>query len=280
MLFMIVILILMLLAWTYLLKQKTKKLLKNYVIKYWFKFIITLIILIIVIVLSVVYYMYINGGKYDPSKSSMCFKDNTFSIYNDSPFCDIKVIKLVLDDNLKSKLHELAESSYAKRVNLAGWKAGKTVTTSVLLEKCPEVFEKYKELEGYVSSIIGEKVQGTRLSLETTCKILVYDNEGDFINWHYDVNYYKGRFFTLLMPISEDNTCTTYMFKNNKGSNESVRLEKNTALLFEGERVFHMASKLCKNEKRFVLSMHFTTNNDYKKDGALINIKELAYSGI
>ena len=33
--------------------------------------------------------------------------------------------------------------------------------------------------------------------MPTSCCILVYDREGDGIDWHYDVNYYFGRFFTV-----------------------------------------------------------------------------------
>jgi len=65
----------------------------------------------------------------------------------------------------------------------------------------------------------------TDLNLPTSCAILIYENEGDWINWHYDYNYYDGRFFTLLIPISNNLTCTEFQFKNDNNEIKSVNLQ-------------------------------------------------------
>ncbi len=242
-----------------------------------FYFLLTLIICLIIVFIIVIVYMYSNGGIYKYNKSSKCFKDETFSIYNQNKFCDIQIIKFIINEELRKKLLFIGSSNLPHRVNIPGWKAGKTVDTSTLIKVCPKIIEEYKNIQKYISNIIGEDVYTTSLSLKTSCVILVYDEKDDFINWHYDVNYYKGRFFTLLIPITKDDTCTSYIFKNNRGEPESVKLEAKTALLFEGEHVFHMASKLCQGQKRIILSMQFTTNNELKRDGFLLNMKNMAY---
>ena len=106
--------------------------------------------------------------------------------------------------------------------------------------------------------------------------MLVYERPGDFINWHYDVNYYAGRFFTLIAPLSDDDTCTTFMYVGSDGLNRIIRLEKNTAVLFEGEKVFHMASRICKGQTRVVLSMQFVTDPNVRSDidSILLDIKD------
>ena len=42
----------------------------------------------------------------------------------------------------------------------------------------------------------------------------------------------------------------------------SINLNKGEAILFEGDKVFHKGKKLCKNEKRIILSCTFTTSQE------------------
>eukprot|EP00798_Chlamydomonas_sp_ICE-L_P029475 gene29475-5822_t len=236
--------------------------------------------LLLLIVGVVLLDMYMRGGIYQRAKSSACFWDASFSVHSDkSHFCDIKILKnIVLRPVLKNRLKAISDDpSKSKRVNIARWKAGKTADTQTLFKACPEMVGFYANMANYISNIVGEKVYNTDPRLKKTCVILIYDSKGDFINWHYDVNYYRGRFFTLLIPVSTEDTCTTFVFKNNKGVAEPIRLGKGEAILFEGERSFHMASKLCEGNKRVILSMQFTTNNDFSTDSLLLKIKNIAY---
>ena len=115
--------------------------------------------------------------------------------------------------------------------------------------------------------------------MPTSCAILIYEKENDWINWHYDHNYYNGRFFTVLIPITNELTCTKFQFKNK--DNEIISMDlTNNAICFEGNYLYHRASKLCKNQKRVILSCQYVTDNSMSFINKMrIKIKDFAYTG-
>ena len=120
----------------------------------------------------------------------------------------------------------------------------------------------------------------TDLSLLTSCALLIYENEGDWINWHYDYNFYDGRFFTVLIPITNHSTCTEFQFKTDKNEIKTIKLTDNNSICFEGNYLYHRASKLCKNERRIVLSCQYVTDNNIGFFNNLrMKIKDVAYIG-
>lgn len=140
----------------------------------------------------------------------------------------------------------------------------------------------YLSLESKISDIIGERVYVTSKELPTTCAVLVYEDDGDFINWHYDVNYFNGKFFTLLIPCTITNTCTEYTYYDKDNIKRGIKEQKGKSILFEGDKVFHMATKFCnKGEKRVMISVQFSTDPQiawYNK--ILMRIKDSAYIGV
>lgn len=241
---------------------------------------IVFLLFVILSVIGILCLMYMQGGVYRQNKSSNCFLKVQDPL-NASSFCDIKTIQLNVPAVLNTSVLKLvSEKAVGKRVEIPNWKAGRTISTQILQQRLPAVLEYYHSLPSYISSIIGETVMTTPLHLPTSCAVLIYEKKGDFINWHYDVNYFKGRFFTLLIPISSDNTCTSFMYKNKNGQSHEVKLAPGKALLFEGERVFHMASKLCDQQTRIILSMQFATDAGIKHVSKfLMRLKDVAYIG-
>jgi hypothetical protein len=116
--------------------------------------------------------------------------------------------------------------------------------------------------------------------LPTSCSIINYENEGDWINWHYDYNYYEGRFFTLLIPITNNLTCTEFQFINDNNVIKNIHLINNNSIIFEGNYLYHRASKLCKNEKRIILSCQYVTDNNMNNLNKFrLKLKDFAYTG-
>ena len=176
---------------------------------------------------------------------------------------------------MRTEVESLTDS--AVRVNIPGWKAGRSLTTLQILEKSPTIIDWYLSFADNISLITGLTVKPTPLALPTSCALLVYDEEGDFINWHYDVNYFSGRFFTVIIPVTVDSTCTSFKYIDPQGIEQSL---EGMNIVFEGEKVFHTATKLCKNQKRVVLSLQYVTDDasvGWKK--MLMNIKDFAYTG-
>jgi hypothetical protein len=185
----------------------------------------------------------------------------------------------------------LANKNIQKRVEIKSFteniancalpnKAGVTIPTNQIITNSNNIISFYQsELRNKISDLLGFTVYPTDLSFPTSCVLLIYENEGDWINWHYDYNYYEGRFFTVLIPITTELTCTKFEFKNDK--NEIVSLDlNNNGLCFEGNYLYHRASKLCSNQKRVILSCQFVTDNSMSFMNQLrIRIKDFAYTG-
>lgn len=233
-----------------------------------------LYVLICVIILFTItsIYLYVIG-KVDLNKIITC--------KNKKDFCGIKLIDLSLSNEFINKLLELSDmSSLRKRVNIGDSKAGETIPCNVLLKQIPYIQSWYNNLCMDISEIIGEKVYTTPTTNPTTMSLLVYNQKGDHISWHYDINFYKGRFFTLLIPITNEDTCTNYEYMDENQQKRVQPVKLGQAILFEGDKVFHRASKLCDGEKRVILSLQFVTNPCISiVNKILLRIKDIAYIG-
>lgn len=233
--------------------------------------VITLVITIVFVILFVLYFMYQKGGVYH---------NHIAHCRNDTTFCGIKKFQYKIPENIKNSLLTIGNSEIPKRVNIYNWKAGKTVSTRQLLDTDPKIIEWYKSFGNKISKIVNEQVMITPLNLPTSCALLIYDEENDFINWHNDINYFDGRFFTVLLPITRVNTCTKYLYRDHNSDIKEIHQNEGN-IIFEGSKVFHMASKLCKNESRMVLSLQYTTNDNINFiNKCLMSIKDLTYIGI
>jgi hypothetical protein len=210
----------------------------------------------------------------------------------DNNFCLYKEFDIFLNNILQNDVNKLLENkSIQKRVNITMYpenifncaipnKKGITISTKHIIDNCPKIIEFYQnELCDIISKLLKIKVTPTSLELPTSCAILIYENENDWINWHYDYNYYNGRFFTVLIPVTNNETCTKFEFKNEK--NEIVSKDIiHKGICFEGNYLYHRASKLCKNEKRVILSCQFVTDNSISLLNMLrLKLKDFAYTG-
>ena len=219
-------------------------------------------------------YMYSTGGIY-VNKIKECKKDIGNS------FCGLSTFAYTFPKEIKDQLLALADNtSIAKRVNIPNWKAGKTISTGVIQKHAPDVINWYNSFDKEVSKIVGESVSPTSLELPTSCSVLIYDEENDFINWHFDVNYFNGRFFTVLLPITKDETCTKFVYRDAYGNEKDVNIIDDLCVVFEGDNLFHKASKLCKNQKRAILSLQYSTKPTISVlNRMLMRLKDIAYIG-
>jgi hypothetical protein len=160
-------------------------------------------------------------------------------------------------------------------------KSGVTITTQNVEKYAPHLIHFYENnLRKQISNELNLEVYPTDLSFPTSCAILIYEKSGDWINWHYDYNYYDGRFFTVLIPITNETTCTEFQFKDNNNKVKSIDLRNHNSVCFEGNYLYHRASKLCENQKRVILSCQFVTNNHIGFLNRMrIKLKDFAYTG-
>ena len=73
--------------------------------------------------------------------------------------------------------------------------------------------------------------------------MLFYEKPGDHINWHYDHNFYRGRHFTVLIPIvnrgREGGLSAARLMAKLGGRDMEVETPPNRLILFEGAEVRH-----------------------------------------
>jgi hypothetical protein len=227
--------------------------------------------------------------------SGSCYKNFVKRNYEcEKNFCLLKKIKINIPNDLKKNIFVLInDDSNKKRVVIKPFiniesifncsipsKSGSTITTQIINNKIPQLINYYQnELCNIISKSINIKLKPTSLIYPTTCCILLYEKEGDWINWHYDYNYYNGRFFTVLILLNKDITCSKYQYKIDNTINQLDLIED--AVIFEGNYLYHNASKLCNNEKRYVLSLQYVTDDKISFLNSIrIKIKDFAYIGI
>ena len=251
----------------------------------YFYYLLIFIIFIIFIIISLFVY-----GNY----SGSCYNKNYLPKECNKNFCLIKKFIPDLPQNYKNILLNITNNNnFKKRVEIMKdlkynnlndcaipSKSGSTIGTKIILREFPEFINYYQnQLCKKISNIINIKLKHTPLKYNTSCCILIYEKEGDWINWHYDYNYYNGRFFTVLIPLTNKLTCTKFQYRINNNI-EKINLV-DEAIIFEGDFLYHNASKICKNEKRIILSLQYCTDDTISElNKYRIKIKDIAFDGL
>jgi len=174
-------------------------------------------------------------------------------------FCGIQIINISLPDKYMKPLLELSKNE-GIRVEIPK-KHQKNIPSKTILENIPEIEEQYRLYASIISQYIGENVKILPKDTKNRMTLVVYEKEGDHIDWHFDTNHYDGRYFTLLIPITLEATCGNYQYRNVYGVDTDVEIFKGQGILFEGDKVFHRGKMLCKDQFRVILSLTFVTND-------------------
>ena len=178
-------------------------------------------------------------------------------------------IPTIMDDAHLTKLREevlalVAERNRINRLNFLVHKQGATIGRDKLEGTKTLDFYRSPELADTLRAIIGSSVTPTPAHDLNSCSILIYEKPGDRIGWHYDHNFYKGRHFTVLLPLVNTG--------RNRGLSHAefhVMIEGKEAIfpsppgcliVFEGAKVLHQATPIKEGERRLVVSMTFATD--------------------
>ena len=166
-------------------------------------------------------------------------------------------------------------------------KKGGTIAFDTLRAKAPRVTAFYQSpaLHRFISDIVAVEVGPTPLHDQSSLSVLHYDRPGDHIGWHYDYNFYKGRHFTVLLPILNrgiDGGLSAARLMVRKGREEKViETPPNTLVVFEGAKVLHKVTPIHDGERRIVLSMTFCADNRHSiMQEAMRRVKDTAFFGL
>jgi hypothetical protein len=183
---------------------------------------------------------------------------------------------------------EIERYSRTERSYLPTHKKGGAIAYETLRAQFPSVIALYHspEMTGLISRITGVALLPTPMTDKSSCSILVYEEPGDHIGWHYDHNFYKGRHFTILIPIvnrgsgSDGLSTARLMIKSGKRE-DSIATPPNALIVFEGAKVRHKVTPIEAGERRIVLSMTYCTDprNSVVQE-SMRRVKDTAFFGL
>ena len=167
-------------------------------------------------------------------------------------------------------------------------KKGGTIAYDTLRERAPGVVAFYRssDLHARLGAIVGAALQVTPERDNSSCSILVYERPGDHIDWHYDHNFYRGRHFTVLLPIVNRNAdgsglSSGRLFARLADGEREVPTPPNRLVVFEGAKVLHRATPIAEGQRRVLLSMTFGTDPRISLPYELARrIKDIAFFGL
>lgn len=186
---------------------------------------------------------------------------------------------------LVAEMEELVET---ERSYLPAHKKGGTVAYKTLERKAPGLVALYRSngLRRLISDIVKLTVEPTPLNDQSSCSVLFYDKPGDHIGWHYDHNFYKGRHFTVLVPMinrgREPNGLSQakLMVRQNR-RDRVIATPPNAMIVFEGARIRHKVTPIGEGEKRVIWSMTFCTDpRNSAFQGVARRVKDTAFFGL
>lgn len=207
------------------------------------------------------------------------------------PFFSHRLVSLtgLLPSAILDHLRQVVDGARRnERSYIPGHKQGGTISYEHLHRIAPELVTFYQSqvLRDLVSNIVGVPVVPTPLHDQSSCSLLVYDRPRDHIGWHYDHNFYRGRHFTVLLClVNEDRVhgglSSAHLQARIDGKEEIIPTPPNTLVIFEGAQVLHRVTGLGPEQTRIQLSMTFCTDPTAPWFKSLIRRgKDMAYFGI
>jgi hypothetical protein len=201
----------------------------------------------------------------------------------------LAVIPQILDATTFATVKAEAERLVAaERSYIPAHKKGGTVAYETLIASSPAIVALYHSpsVQGLVSRIANEKVVPTPFRDQSSLSVLFYTNPGDHIGWHYDHNFYRGRHFTVLLPLVNEGSApgglSHAQLIAKVGEEERViATPPNVLIVFEGAAVRHKVVPIAEGERRIVLSMTYCADpRSSLAQGLARRIKDTAFFGI
>ncbi|GIX03142.1 MAG: hypothetical protein KatS3mg113_0148 [Planctomycetaceae bacterium] len=200
----------------------------------------------------------------------------------------VRVAHFVKPESLEAMKQEaLANLHRVERTYIPTHKKGGTVSYEAISCYAPHCLSFYHspEVQRWISCIVGVTVYPTPERDQSSLSLLCYTEPGDHINWHYDHNFYKGRHFTVLLPLvnqGPDGGCSRSQLEYKVGQQVQVcDTSPNSLVVFEGARVLHRATPTQDGDLRIMLSMTYCSDprNSWWKE-FIRRVKDTAFFGI
>ncbi len=144
---------------------------------------------------------------------------------------------------------------------------GKKLNSIEINKYCPYIASWFMtdEIADSVSKVVGERVTYADENEKYRIFARIYNNNEDFLNWHYDNNFTRGNRYTLVVPLLVDECNTSeFEYKDRKtGKIHTVKIELGQGVVYNGSEMYHRITKQTENCRRIVIIIPFYA--DYSK---------------
>ncbi len=145
-----------------------------------------------------------------------------------------------------------------------------------------------KPLREFLQQISGEQLLDCLPGDPHSYALYLYTDPGDHINWHFDTSFYRGRRFTLLLGLVENESCRLEceLYRRDparENEHHSYRVKPGSLVFFDGDALWHRVSRLAEGDReRIVVAMEFVTDQSMHPWRKLVsNVKDaVAYFGL
>jgi len=176
----------------------------------------------------------------------------------------VRIEGFLLEDSLRA-LRAEAEANLPRMTPsfIPTHKKGRTLSYENIHHHAPGCLSFYHsaQVQELVSRIVGLPIFPTPDGDQSSLSVLCYNEKGDHINWHYDHNFYRGRHFTVLLSLANENRSgglsQSQLMRRRGGNDQVFSTAANTLVIFEGARVLHRASPTAEGDLRIMLSMTY-----------------------
>jgi hypothetical protein len=171
-----------------------------------------------------------------------------------------------LDDARVQPLVGEADALRARinRNYVPGVKQGGSVSYFDIRSSAPAIHTLYhsRELITWLSDATGETLQTCPESDPHACALYYYERAGDYIGWHYDTSFYRGKRFTVLIGlVQRSKSELVCRLVAGPGSPRELRVltHPGTLVVFD-DKLHHCVTPNGEGEYRVVLSLEYVTD--------------------
>lgn len=199
------------------------------------------IVVLIVILLIVNYWA---GKKFHPC--SDCDSNIIYKVTNITT--PPNIILEELEDSIRQK-----GSVLNPKYNF-GNSMGKKANYKQIPQSIKDFYENM-HIDKICSNVVGKKLSLANDSEEYRIFARLYEDEDDFLDWHYDNNFTIAQRYTLVVPVLVDE-CNTAEFeiKDRKTQVEKIiEINLGEGVIYNGSEVYHKITKQTQGCKRMVV---------------------------
>lgn len=146
-------------------------------------------------------------------------------------------------------------------------KKGGSVSRYTLDTACPIIPTLYRSplLRDFLQGLTGAPLLECPPADPHAYALYFYTEPGDYIGWHFDTSYYRGKRYTLLFGLINQSKatldCQLYRTRKDRPPvDHSVALHPGMFVFFNGDTVWHQVTPLGAQEERVSLTMEFVTD--------------------